>query len=337
MKSAFLKVGILSLLAACFVIPAQAQAAEPRVLIYSEPSSPDNNLYKSAEFFAKRVKELSNGTLEFEIHHNGVLGTETQNVDNLKLGSIDIGQAGSNNLAGFTDAFLVGDLPYIFQSIESSHKVWWGPVGQEIIAEAEKDMGVRVLGTWDNGCGYRYLTNNKHEVRVPADTKDLKLRIAGSPIEESLYKKWGASGTPVPWGETYSALEQKVIDGQLLHAAWIYWAKHYEALKYLTDDANGICNQHVVMMSKPTWNSLTPEQQKAVMQAFDEAQKYNAKISAEMSSQFLKLLTEKCGMKYYKPTEEERKLWSAAAQAVWPDFAKKIPADLIERVVAAQK
>lgn len=309
----------------------------PRVLISSDSASSENNMYKAMDFLADRVKELSNGQLEIQNHHNGVLGTEAQNIDSVRLGTIDMGTSGTNNAAGFTDAFLVGDLPFIYKDIDGIHKVWWGPIGRELNDKAEKDMGIKILGVLDNGCGFRILANNKHPVRVPADTKDLKLRVAGSPIEAALYKKWGASGTPVPWSDTYSALEQKVIDGELLHPAWIYWAKHHEALKYMTDDANNISNQNLVMMNMDTWNSLTPEEQKILMQALEETQRYNAKISQEMADQFIDKLTKECGMEYYKPTPEERQLWREDAMAIWPEFSDRIPEELVKRIMAAQE
>lgn len=304
-------------------------------LVLAHSATPDNSLSVAYDKFAEIVKAKSNGKLIIEVHGGGSLAGDQTAVEGVKMGTIDIGSSASNNMAPFTSAFLYADLPYIFNSIDSSHKVWWGPIGDELKQKVEKDINSKVLFYLDTGGGFRVIINNKKEVKTPADLKGLKLRATASPIEVALLKAWGANPTPIPWPEVYTALEQKVVDGENLHPVWIYQAKHYEALKYMTE-VKAMSNVHVALMSKKAWDGLTPDQQKIIMDAGKETQEFCAKVDAAQGEESLKKIQEG-GIKLYKPTPEEAKQWKDAAIAIWPQFYDKVPKDFIDRIVAVQK
>lgn len=316
-------------------LPLFAQAAKPVTLVLAHSATPDNSLSIAYNKFADLVKEKTKGSVIIEVHGGGVLAGDQTAIDGVKMGTIDLGSSASNNMASYTTAFWVTDLPYIFKNIESSHKVWWGPIGDEMKEKAGKDIGARCLFFIDTGGGFRVVANNKKSVKTPADTAGLKLRATGSPIELAMFKAWGASGTPLPWPEVYTALEQKVIDGESLHPVWIDNAKHYEALKYMTS-MNAMSNVHVCMMSHRAWSRLTAEQQKALMEAGRETQTFGAKVDAEKGIESMKKLLA-AGLELYQPTPEEAEQWRTASISIWPQFYDKIPQELIQRVIKAQE
>ena len=323
------------LLPAIFCLPGASSAAEPVKLVLAHSATPDNSLSLGYDKFAELVKQKSGGKLIIEVHGGGVLAGDQTAIDGVKMGVIDLGSSASNNMASYTTAFWVTDLPFIFKSIESSHKIWWGPIGEEMKAKAGKDINARVLFFLDTGGGFRVVANNRHPVKTPADVKGLKLRATGSPIELAMFKAWGASGTPLPWPEVFTALEQKVINGESLHPVWIYQAKHYEGLKYLTK-VDAMSNVHVCMMSHDAWNRLSPELQQVILEAGKETQVYTAEIDAELGRKNLQDLID-AGLEYYEPTPEETRQWRDLSVSVWPQFKDKVPPELIERVLKAQQ
>ncbi len=325
--------GIFFVIASFFA--ASVHAAEPTTLVLAHSATPDNSLSVAYEKFAELVKEKSKGSLIIEVHGGGVLAGDQTAIDGAKMGMIDLGSSASNNMASYTDAFLVADLPYIFKSIEASHKMWWGPIGDELKAKASKDIGSKVLFFIDTGGGFRVVANNKQPVKVPADLKGMKFRSTGTPLELAMFKAWNVSATPLPWPEVYTALEQKVIDGESLHPVWIYQAKHYEALKYLTRvDAQS--NVHVCFISNMSWDRLSPEQQAILMEAGKETQVFGAKVDAEAGKKNLQDLIN-AGLEYYEPTPEEAKAWREPAVATWSQFSKQVPQELIDRVLKVQE
>lgn len=312
-----------------------AFAAKPVTLVLAHSATPENSLSKGYNFFAEKVKEKSGGSLIIEVHGGGTLAGDQTAIDGVKMGTIDMGSSASNNMASYTTAFWVTDLPYIFKSIADSHKVWWGPIGEEMKAKAGKDIGAKAMFFLDTGGGFRVLANNKREVRVPADVKGIKLRATGSPIELAMFKAWGAAGTPLPWPEVYTALEQKVIDGESLHPVWIYNAKHHEALKYMTM-MPAMSNVHVCLMSSMSWDKLSAEHKNIIVEAGNETQEFTAKVDAEDGKTSMQKLLD-AGLKLYTPTPQEAEEWRKLSVSIWPQFKDKIPQDLIDRVIKAQE
>ena len=86
-----------------------------------------------------------------------------------------------------------------------------GPAGQEIL-DTLKGTGLIGLVYWENG--FRNITNSKKPINTPDDLKGLKIRTMQNPIHLDSFKAWGANPVPLPFNEVFTALEQKVIDGQ---------------------------------------------------------------------------------------------------------------------------
>lgn len=283
--------------------------------------------------FKRIVEEKTEGQVKFELHGAGELGGDKQLVESLKIGTIDIASAASNNMASFTDAYLFGDLPYIYKSREGMHKVFQGEIGKELGKQVEKEVGNKVLTYIDVG-GFRLLCNTKRPLKTPSDTKGIKLRSTASPLSSALLKAWGASPTPVQWSETYSAVEQGVVDGLHLHPVWLSLNGFGEVVKYATE-VKAASNVHVVQMSMNAWNSLSEDLQQKILDAAYEARDIANKADAENEAMFKKQLEEK-GVEIYTPTEEEYNLWKEKGKAIWADFEDKFDQDFLQKVLEVQ-
>ncbi len=318
-----------------FCLVSYAQAADPITLTLAHSATPENSLSLSYNKFAELVKEKTGGKVIIEVHGGGVLAGDQTAIDGAKMGLIDMGSSASNNMAAYTKAFWVTDLPFIFKDIETSHKVWWGPIGEEMKAQASKEIGVKALFYLDMGGGFRVIGNNMRPVRVPKDLEGLKIRATGSPVELATLKAWGASTTPVPWPEVYTALEQKVINGGMLHPIFIYYGKHHEALEHFTR-IDAISNVHVCFISNASWDKLSPDLQAAIEEAGQETQLYAAEIDAKQGKEVIAAL-QAAGLEYYEPTPAEVKQWRDLAVSVWPQFKEHVSQKLIDRVLKAQE
>lgn len=284
--------------------------------------------------FKEVLEKETNGELEIILYGAGTLAGDQTAVEGAQRGTIDMGSAGTNNMAPFTSKFLFGDLPYIMNSIESSHKVWGGEIGDELRKEVGDDLGIK--GLFFAGVGsFRVLGNNKKPVHVPADLQGLKIRATATPVEQAILTAWGASPTPVNWPEVYMALEQKVVDGTYVQHMWTTTAKHHEAMDYYTE-VGGVQNMHLCFMSKRTWDKLSKEQQKAVEKAADAARAYNYDIAPKLVDDLRKEM-EKVGGKIYYPTAEEMEQWKSIKEGIWKQFSDKIDMNFVQRVVDAQK
>ena len=303
-------------------------------LTLAHTSSPGTTIFKTYERFKENLEKKSNGRIRVNVHPQSTLGGDVALVESAKRGSIDIGSCGTNNLTPFTSLYMWADMPYIFKSIKGVHKVYGGPIGEEFKKKFEAEQkDLKVLFYADPG-DFRNFMNTKREVRTPADAKGLKLRTAASPVEQAIVRAFGASPTPINWPEVYLSLEQKVVDGELQQYHWIVTARHHEIIRYVTE-CGGQHALHLALMSRKTWDRLPPDLQKVVLDAAKDAQKYNFSNAAQFN-EGLRQTVVKAGVKFYRPTPEEYKIWENAGRKVWTQFQGKVPMELINRILKAQ-
>ncbi|MFZ5945926.1 MAG: TRAP transporter substrate-binding protein [Bacillota bacterium] len=314
--------------------PAKKEKAQAITISLAHTAKPGTAVAVTYDKFKELVEKKSNGQLQVTIYPNGQLGGDGDNVEAVKKGSVDIGSAGANNMASFTEIFLFADLPYVWDSIESSYKVWNSEIGDELKNKVEKELGMKALMFVDVG-SFRNILNNLNPVKVPADMKGMKIRATASPIEVATLKAWGGNPTPVAWPETYMALEQKVVNAEHLQYLWMYTAKHHEAIDYITE-IGAVQSVHVALMNKDKFNSLSPELQKVVLDSAKEAQNYNFEIAPKMVDELKKEIVES-GVEVYVPTAEELEQWKSSREEVWKQFEDKVDMDFVKKVIEAQK
>lgn len=113
--------------------------------------------------------------------------------------------------SAFDPRFNVVSLPFLFDSVEDADEKLDGEAGEKL-KEILNEYGLHCMGMAENG--FRQLTNNKQAVTSVEDMKNLKIRVAGSNLLMECYKRWGADATNMNWSETYTALQQKTVEGQ---------------------------------------------------------------------------------------------------------------------------
>ncbi len=276
--------------------------------------------------FCQRANKLSNGELQLQPFWQS-LGVDQQLAAAVKAGSVDFGYGAQSNLARFTDAFLQFDLPFLFKNakafIDTLEK---HPLGKKAVAQFEKDLGVKAL-VWTSHAydtdftGTDIQMRNKM-VKVPADIKGLKIRVGSSPVELYLFKAYGANPTPVDYGQLYSAMQQGVVDGSGAAPLPPYAAiKLYEVAKYYT--AIGFrMNLLPIYFNQKKFDSLTPAQQKAILDAAEQTKP----LSAQWARDRVKSAAEevlKAGVQIYHPTKDEMAQWTSVREKVWKDVANE--------------
>jgi TRAP-type transport system periplasmic protein len=136
----------------------------------------------------------------------------------------------------------------------------------------------------------------------------------------------------MPFGELFTSLQQRIIDGQENPVTTIYLQKFYEVQKYTTL-TNHFYSPFVFMMSKKTWDSLSKEDQDIVMKAGKEAGIYERKVNREMMTESVTNL-EKAGMVVTKLTPDQQKAFMNATKDVASKFEAEIGKDIIQEMRA---
>ncbi len=269
-------------------------------------------VHKAMEFMAQRVNELSDGQLQVDIYPSGQLGGEQQCVELLQIGSLAMTKVSAAIMEGFNENFKVFGLPYVFMSKEHSFVVQDGPIGKELLLSSEK-FNIRGMCFYDAGSRSFYSIDKP--INTPDDLKGLKVRVMKSPTAVSMMKQFGASPTPISWGELYTALQSGVVDGAENNPPSFYLSHHYEVCKYYT------LNEHttipdVLIMSKPIWDKLTKQEQAWVTQAIKESVPVERKLWAESEKNSLEAV-QKAGVQVIYP---DKTLFANKVQDIYEQY-----------------
>jgi len=264
--------------------------------------------------FVEELEKKTDGQFTGALFMNSQLGSEQDTVTEASLGTLDFSILAINNVTPFSPSVGVFTLPYVIQSLEEAEMLTQGEVGQELIENTVNDAGVRIVG-WAY-TGFRVLTNSKKPVKTLEDLQDVIVRVPKNEIMIDTYKAWGVNPTPMAWSETFTALQQQVVDGQDNPYVTIDAMKFDTVQKYVTN-IRYIFSIEPMIMSEAVYQAQTPEVQQAVLAAGKAATKYSAKFLQENEAAIKQRLIEK-GMVIDDPANGEKEWIDKATKAVWP-------------------
>ena len=123
------------------------------------------------------------------------------------------------------------DLPFFFANEKEADAALDGKAGKLL---ADKLPGVGVIPLTYYEVGFRHTTNSKHPIRRMEDLQGVNIRSSQSPVVLDTFKALGGFAVAMRFGEVYSALENKTIDGQENSIGLVETAKFHEVQKYLS-------------------------------------------------------------------------------------------------------
>lgn len=286
-------------------------------------ADPKDNWQAGALKFAELVEQKTKGAVKVQVFPSSQLGNDRDMAEGMRLGSVDF-SLNAGVLSNFEPRLGLLEIPYIFRDVEHMRKVLNGPVGEELAAALQK-TGIRVLGWWERGP--RQLTANR-PVKSVADLKGMKIRVPEIPVSVDAWRTFGANPTPMAFGEVYTGLQQKVIDGQENPLAIISSAKLFEVQKYVMR-TNHVYGYVTLAMSEKTFQKLAPDHRAAIQQAAKEATAFENKLVWDNEEQLAKELQAK-GVQFIDVNLAE---FAAAAKPVHTTYAQKLGKDLYDRIV----
>jgi tripartite ATP-independent transporter DctP family solute receptor len=211
----------------------------------------------------KALEEKTGGRLCVEVFFSAQLGEEKDTIEQNQFGVIDMTRVSLGPFNNIIEETQIPSLPYIFRSTDHMHKVMDGPVGQQIKdAFTPHDL----IGLTFYDAGSRSFYNSQKPITSMADLSGMKFRVMQSDMFVDMVSALGANATPMPYGEVYSSIQTGVIDGAENNPPSYESSGHFEVAKYYTLDQHLIVPE-VLVMSKKTFDSLSPEDQAAVKEA----------------------------------------------------------------------
>lgn len=256
-------------------------AAADLVIKIGTAVSGDHPENVGAREIKRLLEERSGGRIEVRIFTDSQLGNQREMVEQLRSGTLEMTWVTTGFFGSWEPVMNTLEIGYLFEDSEHSYRVFDGELKPEI-AELVAAHGARLLGFYE--AGMRHITNSVRPIETPADLRGLKIRTPQAKYHLTTLELMGASPTPMAFNELYSAMEQRIVDGQENPLSNIYTAKFYEVNRHLAMTGH-LHLTHMVMYSGQLWDRLTPEQQAMIEQAVIDSQDVQrAKVRADNES-----------------------------------------------------
>lgn len=270
----------------------------------------------TAQEFTKRANQKLGGKAKITFYHSGQLGKDKELMQKLKIGSVHLSMP-SSVMANVAPEFGVFDMPFIIRDREHlarvEDKVFWSEIAPK--AEAK---GYKVLAIWENGV--RQITNNTRPISTPSDLSGIKLRVPGNKWRAVMFSEWGANPTKMSFGEVFTALETKVIDGQENPLANIDAAKLNEVQTYLSMTHHVYSPSYLATSSK-VWNDLPADVRKILADTAREMEQWARNEGKRRDG----LLRDKMASAGMKVNDADKDAFIKASGPVYAKFSEEVP------------
>lgn len=304
-----------------------APAVLAETLRLSHNTGDTTSWHKGSEKFGELLAAATEEELEVRVFANAQLagGDQMKQAEMVGRGALDFVVTSAINVTPLVPEMAVFSLPYLYSDYAQVDATTEGAPGdrmEEIMAE----HGIIVLAWGENG--FREVTNNVRPITSPDDLKGLKMRVAG-PMYIDVMTALGANPQQMQWTETFSALQQGVVDGQENPiGAVIVPQRVYEVQKYITPWHYSY-DPIFLGVSKSNWESWDEETKAKVQQAATEAMAFQKEMTREETAKGLETLRAE-GMEVYEPTPEEIDAFRQATTSAFDLWADRVGPELVE-------
>lgn len=301
---------------ACAAIVTPSFAQKDRTIRFGHLNNTDHPVSFGVKRFTEALSTKSGGKMKVLEFPANQLGNESQQQSALQGGVQQMYSPATTSLAGIVKEFGLVDFPFSVANFEQADELLDGPLGKALIAQLPS-KGLVALGFWD--LGFRNVTNSRQAVNKPEDLQGLKIRVIPNPVFLESFKALGANPVPMPFAELYGALESKAVDGQENPFSVILSNKFFEVQKYVSA-TNHVYAANIILVSKKFWDQLTPQEQKWMQEAADEArdaQRENSRAAAKKAVEELKAK----GVQFNEVSAQEQGRMRDAVKPVVEKFA----------------
>jgi tripartite ATP-independent transporter DctP family solute receptor len=269
----------------------------------------------AVKWISDRIEAATGGRLRIRTYFSGQLGREPDTVNLTRLGALDITRvnfAALNNPFPLTQIF---SLPFMFESVEHMRRCVDGDVGRVVLdGFAQRDL----VGLAIYDAGARCFYNVRRPVITPADLHGLKLRVPTSDIFLEFVRALGANPTPLPVGDSYSALQTHLIDGAENNWPTFHSSRQFEVAQYWSQSEHSH-SPEALLMSRKTFESFSAADRELILTTARESVPYMRGLWDTMTMES----REKVLAAGIKVNDVDRAAFSAAVQPMLKHYLQR--------------
>ena len=283
-------------------------------------------IHRAKVKFKEVAEKKAGGELEVQIYANSALGSLRVTWESMQLGNLEGGNWDTVTPAMMVPQYAVSELPFIFRDLDHVHKVFDGPIGQDLEKQLLDKAKVRTIAVYDTT--FRKTFTKSKPINSLADMKGLKIRVPEAQNFVRCMQFLGANPTPVAWGELYTALQMGVVEGFENKAEAAYNAKLHEQTKFMAYTGH-IFTANPFLCSDRWFSKQSKNVQQAIIEAGKESlawQRAEAPSSEKAFEQKLK----DAGVAFTSP---DRVPFAKAVEPFYKEWGDKYAGnDLIKQI-----
>jgi len=281
---------LLLSVAAGFMVCSGVNAAPAYTLNVSTVLTLEDPMFKGLNQFKAEVEKRSAGQIEVKLFPSSQLGADEDVLEQARAGAGVAVLVDGGRLAPFVKDFGVLGAPYLANNFSEMRKVVTSQLFETWVQKLRTASGHQVFSfNWYQGD--RHLLTMM-PVNKPADLAGVRMRTPGAPVWLETVRGLGATPTPMPWAEVYSALQMKAIDAAEAQHPATYGQRLFEVIKYITKTG------HIQLItglvgSKAWFDKLPANLQTIVREEALKAGDTASNATIDSLKNFEKLMTEK--------------------------------------------
>ena len=317
--------------------PSDGARTEPLVLSFGSCSADTDMLSLIAYKMAELLEERSDGMLKIDYYGNSKLGNETEMLDQILTGSLDMGCISVNVCSQVWPDLGVFSLPFAF---DDEQMVWDVSYDEDFFAATkqvyESTGDVVYVGPYF--VGFRHIQNSKHAIRQLSDFGDLTFRVMAGQIYTDTYNALGAATDAISFDELYTALQQHVVDGEDCTVFTAYLQGFFDVEKYETQ-LNMTSASNPLIIARSAWEKMTPDEQELFMQCYKDAEQYGIPQSAAYAEEYTQKAIDEKGVEIVLRTDlsdEVMDEFHTAVQPVWDKYSQSVSPEYYQAFLDAR-
>lgn len=293
-----------------------ADGEETYLFRYGNQQPEEHARTVSMVWFGEELEKRTNGRIEVEVYHSGVLGTEREMFEQVATGNLE-GYRGAG-YEQLNPAFNLYNLPFLFQSYEEMMHFNQSAMAEEMLDEGSiEGIYLPAVGF----TGFRALITKDKQVLMPEDLQGIKMRVPGQAPVIEFYRVMGANPQEIPFSEVYLAMRQGVVDGGDNAPTNILAANLGEVGQYFTA-LNYMAGADPFMVNAAWYEALPADLQAIFNEVAREALAYWDELEAEASLDAIAEISGQPGVTGVDMSDYPDRLavWQEAAQPLWDEF-----------------
>ncbi len=335
-RTNFLKVASRCMAVMALASSGAALAQQPVTLRYGHIGGVDSVFDKYANKFAESVDKNTGGKVKVRVYPASQLGKQTELLDLVSRGSVDVTQAYDGFMSALDKDFGIWIASFSVPSF-AAREAQESPSGfmPAVYKRVEEKTKLHALTGYGKPATYYIWTKHKM-IRSPEELQGIKLRFWEARSTLEVWKRLGANPTPVPWGDVYMAIGQGIVDGLVHTAVDVYDMKFYEQLKYAARVDLARATVLRTYINADRFNGFDAGTREAIDKAAKEANEFYNTLIEQRQVESVKQMEAK-GVKFDANVPQGP--WFKAAHPALVDLEKEglWSPGLLEKVNAAAK